>query len=93
MADPPHRRQPDETSAERAIAREFPVAARIVGYVMLWLVLAWLPFRLAVPYLWGAPIGFAPIVAIAAAGFGGLSLAYLGLVMVRDVLRAASPNR
>jgi len=76
--------------------REFKLAIKVIGFAVAFLVLAWLLFRVAVPYVWGLHSDLGPPGAFAVGGFGGLALLYVLYVMVRNVrgaLRSADGGK
>ncbi len=68
--------------------REFKLGARVIAYVVGWLVCAFVLFRILVPMTWGARSDLAPLAAIVLAVAGALGLLYLFYLMVRDIRRA-----
>ena len=65
--------------------REFKLAIRVIGFAVAFLVLAWLLFRVAVPFAWGLHSDLGPPAAFAVGGLGGLALLYLLYLMIRNV--------
>jgi hypothetical protein len=59
--------------------------AKFVAYVIGWLVVAVLIFRFAVPALWGSRSDLGLIAAPAAGALGVAVLAWLALILYRDL--------
>ena len=64
--------------------------AKFVAYVVGWLVVAVLIFRFAVPALWGSRTNLGLIAAPAVGAAGGVALAWLGLILYRDLRKTFS---
>ncbi len=69
------------------VEREIRLAALGVVFAILWLVCAFVLFRLVTPWLWGLRTDMAPVAAVAGVLLGVVVLMYLALIMIRATRR------
>lgn len=72
---------------------QFIGAAKGAAYALLWIAAAMTLFRGVVGPLWGSASDYGLFGAVAAAAFGVLGLAWVALVMFRDVAKHFQPTR